>query len=130
MEELGYDSLEIASYIDKKCREFNYYGINNTKIQKLLYCCYGAVLVVEDKRLCKEYPRAWRYGPVFPRVFSYISKNKKLEDIKQVSFPKEIENILDIVIKFFGKFRGGQLSQWSHEDGSPWYNVIILQQKK
>lgn len=129
MEELGYDSLAIASYIEKRCKELNYSGINNTKIQKLLYCCYGAVLVVEDKRLCKEYPRAWDYGPVFPRVYSYISKNKKLEDIPQVSLRDNIKDILDTVIDFFGKFSGGQLSQWSHEEGSPWHNVIILQKQ-
>lgn len=129
MEELGYDSLDIASYIKKKCQELNYSGINNTKIQKLLYCCYGATLVIENKRLCKEYPRAWNYGPVFPKVYSYISKNKKLEDISQVSFPDNIKNILDTVIAFFGKFSGGQLSQWSHEEGSPWYNVITLQKQ-
>lgn len=129
MEELGYDSLDIASYIEKKCKELNYSGLNNTKIQKLLYCCYGATLVIENKRLCKEYPRAWDYGPVFPKVYSYISKNKKLEDIYQISFPDNIKNILDTVIEFFGKFSGGQLSQWSHEEGSPWYNVITLQKQ-
>ena len=125
-----YNSLVIASYIEKKCKDNKFYDLNNTKIQKLLYCCYGSVLAIKNKRLCLEYPRAWQYGPVFPKVFKYFKKNKTFNKISPPEFQTDIKSILDMVIEFFGKFNSGQLSDWSHEEGSPWHSVIKLQGKK
>lgn len=62
------DSLDMAAYIVKYCAMKNYF-INLTKLQKLLYCCYGAVLAYSGIRLIKEHPKAWDHGPVFPRVY-------------------------------------------------------------
>ena len=65
-------SLHVASYIANLC-EKNGLSYNNTKIQKLLYCAYGCILAAYNQRLCDERPRAWKHGPVFPRVFAYIN---------------------------------------------------------
>lgn len=129
---MEYNSINVASYIYKSCIEKDFKGINNTKIQKLLYCCYGSVLAVNNERLCDEYPRAWNYGPVFPKVYKFISK-KNIENLgcnEIPSFPEDLKNILDVTINFFGKFSANQLSEWSHEVGSPWHSVIELQGEK
>ncbi len=68
-----YDSRDVAAYIAQQCRTK---GIeyNNTKIQKLLYCAYGILLAWAGEHICDEYPRAWDYGPVFPKVFNLKSR--------------------------------------------------------
>ena len=67
----AYNSRDIAAYIAQQLvqRGIKY---DNTKIQKLLYCAYGLSLAKNLGRICDEYPRAWNYGPDFPKVFKYI----------------------------------------------------------
>ena len=48
--ELDIDIYDFAAYIAKFCAVKNYF-VNLTKLQKLMYCVYGAVLVSSDTRL-------------------------------------------------------------------------------
>ena len=122
---MPYDSLDVASLIARLCRERGFH-YNNTKIQKLLYCCYGSVLAAEGKRLCAEYPRAWQYGPVFPRVFSYIKKRGDIADHSPAFSPEEpgLAELLGKVIDTFGRHKAVPLSQWTHKPNSPWDTVV------
>lgn len=119
------DSLEVASFIARLCNQKGY-RYNNTKIQKLLYCCYGSVLAAYGERLCDEYPRAWQYGPVFPRVFKYIQKKKgKIEDYcLDLNADQSLKSFLSKVIDIFGKYNAVPLSEWTHKKGSPWDQVV------
>lgn len=47
------DSREIAALIAKECKKKGI-SYNNTKIQKLLYCCYGVMLAWKNARICDE----------------------------------------------------------------------------
>lgn len=67
-----FTSLDVAAYIAQECDRRGY-TYNNTKIQKLLYVAYGVMLAWQNERICDEYPRAWPYGPVFPKVFKFIN---------------------------------------------------------
>lgn len=120
-----FNSLNIASVIARLCRERGLH-YNNTKIQKLLYCCYGCVLAARNERLCDEYPRAWQYGPVFPRVFKYIQKNKgNLEEYcPDLEIDPEVKKFLGTVVDVFGKYTAVSLSEWTHKPGSPWDKVV------
>ncbi|MBQ9273523.1 MAG: DUF4065 domain-containing protein [Succinivibrio sp.] len=117
------DSVEVLSYILKRAQET---GIKMTyvKAQKLLYCCYGVVLAKFGVRLCVESPRAWQYGPVFPRAFGAHHK-KRLKSsalfIEGPSFPASIKSAIDETIDFFGKYSATVLSKWTHREGSPWF---------
>ena len=73
----SYDSRDVAAYIAQQC---DVCGItyNNTKIQKLLYCAYGLHLAKDLGRICDEHPRAWNFGPVFPKVFKYIYRGSNI----------------------------------------------------
>lgn len=121
-----FDSRDVAAYIAQQCIQYGY-GYNNTKIQKLIYCAYGAVLAVTGKRLCDESPRAWQYGPVFPRVFRAISKGT---DLAQYSYlvrhtaDEKILKLIDKAVFIFGKHNASTLSAWSHKEGSPWDSVV------
>lgn len=121
---MQYNSIDMAAHIARICI-MNNYNYNNTKIQKLLYCCYGCFLAKYNERLVDEHPRAWQYGPVFPRVFSFIQKKKDLMERTPITdLPNEQENFLKNIINVFGKYNAVPLSEWSHEKGSPWDQVV------
>ncbi len=127
MEDLELDSVDVAAYIVKVCAVRNYF-VNLTKIQKILFCCYGAVLADCDARLTKEQPKAWGHGPVFPRV--YKQKKRHLDGFIQAMLEHK-ENVAKTVdprvlraivatIDLFGKYTAGALVRWTHKQGSPW----------
>ena len=103
--------------------------VDKTKAQKLLYCSYGAVLAETNERLTDEHPRAWPYGPVFPRTFNDIAKRRLT-----VGMAKDFEtecpnNVLELVqktIRTFGRYSASQLSNWSHMADSPWSKADSL----
>lgn len=121
---MRYDSIDLAAHIARLCNDFGY-NYNNTKIQKLLYCCYGCVLAKFNERIIDEYPRAWQYGPVFPRVFNFIHKKKDLLCRDEISdMNQELEKFISEIVKMFGKYKAVSLSGWTHKDGSPWDIVV------
>lgn len=121
-----YDSIDVLAHILTKCSALGY-DCGYTKAQKLLYCCYGVVLAVYNRRLTKEHPKCWQYGPAFPRAFNAHHKGKIEFDkdpfIKfNLSDPedKEFLETIDSTIENFGKYTAGQLVEWSHRPSSPW----------
>lgn len=117
-----FDSNDVMAYILGVCDKE---GIswNLTKAQKLLYCCYGAVLAAFNEKLTEENPQAWQYGPVFPRTFNGIKKHRIQPGIdhgfSQNCNPAWLP-LINQTIKLFGKYTSSQLSTWSHRPGSPW----------
>lgn len=114
------DSVLAVAYIKFKCLSLPITDINITKLQKLLYCCYGVTLALTGQRLTKEYPQAWPYGPVFPRTFNAIRKNKLPNVFSLDGIPKELILRIDQTVKLFGTIQAGKLSAWTHIANSPW----------
>ncbi len=116
-----FDSNDVMAYIHDYCAKNNIY-VNVTKLQKLLYCCYGVVLAALDERLTSEHPQAWEHGPVFPRTFNAIKK-QKLSSYGigfETKCPQEALSLIKETIKVFGQYTAGTLSAWTHKPGSPW----------
>ena len=120
-------SEDVALYL-VACANEKKIVVNITKVQKLLYIIYGTYLRVFGKRLLDEHPQAWPYGPVFPLTRTVIKRKIKTE---YLSFPMDSVNqelrqdanlnkTIDFVLSHFGKWNAGQLTEWSHRDGSPW----------
>lgn len=121
-----FDSRDVAAYIAQQCRKKGI-SYNNTKIQKLLYCVYGVMLAKESFRICDESPKAWPYGPVFPKVFKYIHNGENIDLYSfrlEKELPQDKKDIIGAVLDFFGKFTASQLSGWSHKEGSPWSKAV------
>lgn len=131
MKETTLESIDIASFIVKYCARSNYF-INLTKLQKLLFCCYGAVLADSDTRICKEHPRAWEHGPVFPKVYKVTSKNRdgfvqmliEYPDHTSEQLTPEQIGLMKNVIDVFSPYMAGQLVAWTHRPGSPWSKTV------
>ncbi len=123
-----YKSIDVAKYLISLANEKRI-AINMTKVQKLLYITYSVFLRVYSERLLDEHPQAWPYGPVFPTTrnklsnqeFSSISKNDiSDEELTRMDSDKQLRNVINFVFEKFGSWNAGQLSEWSHSNGSPW----------
>lgn len=117
-----FDSNDVMSYILGVCQEKGY-SWNVTKAQKLLYCCYGAILAGFGCRLTEEAPQAWQYGPVFPRTIKAIKRGvvfPKMDNTFSQNCPKEWLSLLQQTICYFGRYSATQLVKWTHRPDSPW----------
>lgn len=128
-----FKSTDVAKYIIAYANE-NHVSINVTKIQKLLYISYGIYLAVKKSRLTDEHPQAWPYGPVFPTTRNKILKmhdgiySIKMNDheLEQIQNDNEMLSLMRIVFNSFGNWTAGQLTAWSHSEGSPWEMATCL----
>ena len=128
MQTLDLSAIDIASFVTKFCALNNYF-INITKLQKLVYCCYGVVLAAQDTRLCKEHPKTWPHGPVFLNTLNDISnRNIKVKDAVQfmAECPKEWLEWIGRTIKAFWDYSDKALVKWSIRPGTPWFNTDPL----
>lgn len=127
---MEFRSSDVMAYILYFCRTTKpTIPVNSTKAQKLLYCCYGAVLADRDERLTDEHPKAWPYGPVFPRTFNDINK-RRLTVGMAISFkdscPPDVLDLINKTILTFSHYTATQLSNWSHMPDSPWSKADAL----
>lgn len=119
-----YKSTDVALHLAAVANERRV-SINMTKIQKLLYITYGVFLRVYRERLLNEHPQAWPYGPVFPTTRNRLLKldlySITAQDVPQeVRTDAQLQEIIAFVFASFGGWNAGQLSEWSHRQGSPW----------
>ena len=121
-----YKSTTVAKYLLSRAIEEGII-MNMTKLQKLLYIAYGTYLAIKEDRLTDESPKAWPYGPVFPTTrkklltidFNDYSINGDTE-FDPISKDKEINDLVNLVLRLFGSWSSGQLVEWTHAIGSPW----------
>ena len=125
------NSVTMAKFIIAYAND-GHFTINMTKLQKLLYICYGLYIAVLGERLTNEHPQAWPYGPVFP-----TTRNKLLHadwdsitlenvDDKEKLDPT-IKSLLDLVFRTYGGNTASELTAWSHSPNSPWDRAVNMQ---
>ena len=125
-----YKSVDIALYIIARANELKY-GINVTKVQKLLYIVYGVYLRVYGQRLVDEHPQAWPYGPVFPNTRSMILEELNPEDLsysmadvkEEIRNDESLSRVMTFVFTHFGTWNAGQLTEWTHRKNTPWFKT-------
>ena len=119
---VGIDSVTAANAI-RYSAEQRGINANMTQINKLLYIAYGSLLVFEKKRLTKEHPCAWPYGPVFPSVHRMVKLSDDITQSAYNSLKAEYPHgaaLIDGVVNKFGRCTAARLSAWSHSENSPW----------
>lgn len=108
--------------------------LNKTQINKILFYVYGVYLAEKNVPLFNDdKPKAWPYGPVFPRV------NKKIVTDSLVSIQHELavkfsqnKDALDLVVQAVNAMydkTAVSLTAWSHQEGSPWYRTLYEDQE-
>lgn len=130
-----YNSVDVAMYIVAYANDRRF-GINMTKLQKLLYISYGIFLAVKSYRLTNEHPQAWPYGPVFPTTrnkllhvdFDSIRiSDKRFDGLKKDG---EFMSLIALVFQSFGTWTAASLTEWSHRDGTPWSQTVDMKSFK
>lgn len=121
-----YDSVVAARYLLALAYKQDIV-LNTTKVQKLLFIAYGIYLTAKDQPLVDETPKAWPYGPVFPKtrknvdygIVQHIDDN----DFDTIRSDDYVTTLFNEIIKAHAKTSATQLSEWSHNEGSPWHRV-------
>ena len=118
-----YDSVIAAKYLLALAFQKGIV-LNVTKVQKMLYIAYGYFLANHDYVITAEEPKAWPYGPVFPRTrnkvkFDMVYKTSDPELVEIVSDELVTQTFNNIIDKY-AHYSAAQLSEWSHMDGGPW----------
>lgn len=128
-ESYRYNSVAVAKYIAAYAND-HHITINITKIQKLLYVAYGVFLAVKGERLTNEHPQAWPYGPVFPTTRNKLLKvdlysiSKTDDDLRSMQSDEDLNALMNLIFGAFGSWSAGQLTNWSHGDGTPWQRTM------
>lgn len=123
METSKYPSAVIANWFlekDPKMKD------DVMKVLKLVYITHGFHLAFKDTPLIKENVQAWQYGPVIPELYFRL-KTKTLgitsdyrDDREKFENDTEVKNLLEAVYRKYGKYSGGQLSNLTHNEDTPW----------
>ncbi|MDI9365051.1 MAG: DUF4065 domain-containing protein [Flavobacterium sp.] len=122
-----YDSVIAAKYLMALA---NKQGIvlNVTKVQKMLFIAYGYFLSKYNHVLLKESPKAWPYGPVFPRTRNKINYGTIISiadnDFLEIANDELVTEVFTDIINKYSGYTASQLSDWSHMKGSPWDKTI------
>ena len=111
-----YDALTIAKCIINKIHP------EPLKLQKLLYLAQGYSYAFYDRPLFKDDLEGWVHGPVVRNVYD-IFKNYQYNSIdtnfEVEELDDEAKDIINYVIKNFGKYDAKYLEKISHEQ-EPW----------
>lgn len=108
--------FDVAKYILEHTGE-----ISTMKLQKLCYYSQAWSLVWDDKPLYENEIQAWRNGPVIPDLFSehrglFLIIADELQKGDSSNLNSEQKETIDAVLRDYGSFTGGQLSQITHSE--------------
>lgn len=102
------------------------------KLVKLVYVTHGWWLGVTGTALVSpEKAEAWPYGPVFPDLFKMIKRfgrdrvldvapNVVEERNPDVRLSDRHRDLIDVVHDTYRKYSGGELTELTHQPGTPW----------
>ncbi|WP_163410227.1 Panacea domain-containing protein [Flavobacterium ajazii] len=126
---MPYSSLYMSGEILKRAKEQGE-GISNMKLQKLLYIANGLYLAKSGTSLIEEPIKAWKYGPVIEKVYHEFKRygNQDITSIPleyqlynhNVDLDKDAKLSIEFVIEVAKKLNAIQLSNWTHDEKSPW----------
>ena len=119
------DSVQIGHYIFELAKKNKMKDLTPLKLIKLTYLAHGWMLGLFQRPLATDDVDAWPYGPVFKRLYLAVKdyKNSPIENIKVANSAKFDENetqIIQQVIKIYGKKDGLFLSALTHQKETPW----------
>ena len=95
--------------------------ITQLTLQKLLYYVQGLTSVIKEEPAFKEPILNWNYGPVVREVYDEYKNfgaNGIIEEI-DVKLSPCLEEIIEIVVRDYGKFNPSALIELTHEE-MPW----------
>jgi uncharacterized phage-associated protein len=132
----GHDPRAIANQLLSLSKEKGI-EVSMMKLIKLVFFAHGWMLGVASRPLSSEPAEAWQYGPVFRSLYNSLPYQgamiitEPIRDAFGVVFNEEFDpnelNLMSKIIDIYGKFGAFQLSDLTHETGSPWHQTIQAQ---
>ena len=138
---MPYNAKAVANYFLDLAESKNE-KLDLMKLQKLIYFAHGWNLAITGKPLITESIQAWQYGPVVSSIYHEFKEfgndpiTKPATDItiESVSPPKFCfvkpqinddfsKNLLNKIWGKYGKYSAIQLSNMTHQPGTPWRNT-------
>jgi uncharacterized phage-associated protein len=131
-----YSSIAIAEYFLHKAQQ-DKIPVSNMKLQKLVYIAHGLYLASNDGNpLLEDRVEAWPYGPVIKPLYDEFKMygNETIpydpgSNGKEPPFTPEAKDILDLTWDTFKTYEATQLSNWTHNEDSPWTSAIAKENK-
>jgi uncharacterized phage-associated protein len=105
------------------------------KVQKLVYFAHGWYLAIAGKPLLNEAIEAWRFGPVIPSLYHSLKYSGNLPITESIETSQldsltmaddsnsELYAYLNRIWNLYSPFTGIQLSNMTHEEGTPWAEI-------
>ena len=118
-----YPAIAVANYFVEKANRLGEV-ITNLKVQKLLYFAHGWTLALARKPLIADRIQAWKNGPVVPLVYhAYKGFGRENIPMSSRSFPIKAHDrrLLDDIYRIYGPISAENLSELTHDKGSPWH---------
>jgi len=143
---MAYNSeLEIANEFLRRAADCGH-ALTHMQLQKLVYIANGWSLALLGAPLTTNEPRAWDYGPVYPDLWHQLKRygsapiksplyspfgsvgdeELQLTEYNAKLSPEE-EQLVDEVWRSYGQMDGLELSQLTHQPGTPWFQVFSEQ---
>lgn len=135
-----YSAIAIANAFIARAKADNE-GISPMKIQKLVYFAHAWMLALFNQPLITDPVKAWKFGPVIDSLYhefkNFGSRNISnygtlfiessdnsdwFYDIPLVNKDDtNVNALIDKIWQVYGSFSAMELSDLTHEPGSPWY---------
>ena len=101
-------------------------SLTNMQLQKMVYIAHGFNLALRGTKLYYEDTRAWNFGPVVPELYEKLRKYGSSKVIEKIDTSDTVEpdedslEIIKAVYDNYKKYSGMQLSDLTHQNGTPW----------
>lgn len=129
-----YTATAIANFFIEKGKQEGKL-VDQMKVQKLVYFAHGWFLAITGKPLINETIEAWRFGPVIPSLYHSLKYSGNLPITKSIEVSQfdnstiaddantELQAYLNRIWNLYSPFTGIQLSNMTHEEGTPWAKI-------
>jgi uncharacterized phage-associated protein len=122
---MAQNAVAVANYfVQKSINEQK--PISPMKVQKLVYIAHGWHLAVTEEPLIDDKVGAWPFGPVIGSIYKAFSQyarraiDRVIDGNDLVSPSEDTITILDTVWEKYKNFSATELSNMTHQEGSPW----------
>lgn len=108
--------------------------INQMWLQKLVYMAHGWNLAINDAPLVSGRIEAWDGGPVMRAIWDQMRDfgrnaaglfGKSADEPFRADLTDSERAVIESVWKRYGGYTGRQLSDMTHEEGTPWSNAYF-----
>lgn len=129
-----YTATAIANFFIEKGKQEGK-PVDQMKVQKLVYFAHGWYLSIAGKPLLNEAIEAWRFGPVISSLYHSLKYSGNAPITKSIEITQadrltiaddsdtELRAYLNRIWNLYSPFTGIQLSNMTHEEGTPWAKI-------